>query len=151
MPSHVMLASATLLSAALAALLALGYALLPRLRRGLRWPLLVVASGATALTLVAATAGSSLLHDLEKSANAAEVAAAQAHGHTADGFAIAVLCLLAVVLATIWSVLRPGREPWSAGMRLGAALLAATAVATILTGGQVLDAAVSAAALENSM
>jgi len=53
-----------------------------------------------------------------------------------------------VVLATIWSALRPGRELWSAGMWVGAALLTATAVATIVTGGQVLDAALSAAALK---
>lgn len=151
MPSHPALASATLVSAGVATLLALGYAWSPRLRSALRWPLLATATAATVLTLVAATAGSSLLHDLEKSADAAEVAAAQAHGHTADGFAIAVLGLLVVVLATIWTTLRPGQERWSAGMWVGAALLTATAVATIVTGGQVLDAALAAAALKNGI
>jgi multisubunit Na+/H+ antiporter MnhB subunit len=135
----------------MAALLSLGYAWSPRLRRVLRWPLLATAIAAAVGIVVAATAGSSLLHDLENSAGAAEVAAAQAHGHRADGFAVAVLCLLVVVLATIWSTLRPGRERWSAGMWLGAALLTATAVATIATGGQVLNAALHAVALKNSI
>ena len=151
MPLHAVLATATLVLAGIAAVLALGYAWSPRLRRALRWPLLATATAATLLALAAATAGSSLLYDLEKSADAAEVAAAQAHGHSADGFAVAVLCLLVVVLATIWSALRPGRERWSAGMWVGAALLTATAVATIVTGGQVLDAALDAAALKNTI
>lgn len=62
-----------------------------------------------------------------------------------------VLGFLVVVLATIWSALRPGRERWSAGILACAALLAATAAATILAGGQVLDAALDAAALTNTV
>ena len=151
MPSHPALASATLVSAGAAAILALGYAWSPRLRRALRWPLLASTAAATLLALAAATAGSALLREVETSAHAREVAAAQAHGHSADGFAIAVLSLLVVVLATIWSALRPGRARWSAGMWAGAALLTATAVATIVTGGQVLDAALDAVALKNTI
>jgi multisubunit Na+/H+ antiporter MnhB subunit len=151
MPPHPVLASATLVATGIAALLSLGYAWSPRVRRALRWPLLATAIAATLGVVVAATAGSSLLHDLEKSAGSAEVAAAQAHGHSADGFAVAVLCLLVVVLATIWSTLRPGRERWSAGMWFGAALLSATAIATIITGGQVLNAALDAVALKYSI
>lgn len=151
MPTHALLASATLVVAGVAALLSLGYAWCPRLRRALRWPLLATATAATLLALAAVTAGSSLLRELEKSAEAAEVAAAQTHGHSADGFAIAVLCLLVAVLATIWSALAPGRERWSAGMWVAAALLTATAIAAILTGGQVLNAALDAAALKNTI
>ena len=151
MPAHAVLASATLVAAGGAVVLALGYAWSRRVRRVLRWPLLAAATTATLLVLVAATAGSSLLHQLEGSANAAEVAAAQAHGHSADGFAIAVLGLLVVVLATIWSALRPGRAGWSAGTWVGAALLTATAIATMATGGQGLNAALHAAALKTTI
>jgi hypothetical protein len=98
---------------------------------------------------VTAPAGSALLREVEQSAHAGEVAAAQAHGHGADGFAIAFVCLLVVVLATVWSALRPGRARWSAGMWAGAVHLTATAVAPIVTGGQVLDAVLDAAALKN--
>lgn len=149
MPDHAVLASTTLVVAGMAALSALGYAWARPIRPAMRWPLLAVTTVATVLVFITATAGSSLLHDVEASASAAEVSAAQAHGHSADGFAIAMVCLLVAVLATIWGVLRPGRERWSVGMWTGALFLAITAIATLVTGGQVLGAALHAVAVRN--
>jgi hypothetical protein len=91
-----------------------------------------------------------LLRELETAAHPREVAAAQAHAQSADGFAIAILCHLVVVLASAWGALRPGRAEWGAAMWAGAALLTATAIATVVTGGEVLDAALGAVALKNA-
>ncbi|WP_157594473.1 hypothetical protein [Streptosporangium amethystogenes] len=59
---------------------------------------------------------------------------AQAHGHSADAF----VCLLIAVLATVWGVLRLGRNRRGAGMWIGALVLTA---ATLVADGLVLDAA----------
>ncbi len=55
-----------------------------------------------------------------------------------------------MALATAWGVLRPKRERWTAGMWIGALVLAGTAVATLVTGGLVLDAAFDAVALRSA-
>ncbi|MEV4481469.1 hypothetical protein [Micromonospora coxensis] len=151
MPAHSVLATVTLVIAGVAAVGALGYAWVRPLRRTVRWPLLVTATAATVLAFMTAAAGSELLRDVEAAASTAEAAAARAHGHSADGFATAVVCLLVGVLATVWSVLRPNRERWSAGMWTGALVLTVAAVATLVTGGQVLAAALDALALRTAV
>lgn len=147
MPPHAILASATLVVAGVAALNALGYAWFTRARRTLRWPLVVITTAATVLMFMTAEAGSRLLKSVEGSAGAAEVAAAQAHAHGSDGFAVAVACLLVAVLATVWGLLRPNRALRGIGPWTGALVLSVLAVATLGSGVGVLRDALHAVSL----
>ncbi|HEX5993501.1 MAG TPA: hypothetical protein VFY84_00020 [Jiangellales bacterium] len=147
MPAHYALASATLIVAGLAALSALTYAGIRPVRRVLRWPLLVTSSAACVLVFITADAGSTLLRTVEASASAAEVAAAQAHGHGSDSLTISIFFLFVTVLSTVWGALRPNRERWTVGMWTAALILAITAVATLVTSGVVVNAALDAVRL----
>jgi hypothetical protein len=144
MSAHAVLASTTLVAAGAAALGALAYAWAPSVRRLGRWPLVVTSVVASVLSFIAADAGSTLLRSVEASASTAEVEAAQAHGHSADAFVSAIICLLIVALATVWGSLRPGRNHRGTGTWIGALVLTAAAAATLATGGLVLNAALDA-------
>jgi hypothetical protein len=147
MSAHSTLATATLIVAGLASLGALAYAGIRPARRGLRWPLLVTSSAAMVLVVLTGEAGGSLLRTLEETASAAEVAAAREHGHGSDSLVVSIFFLLVTVLSTVWGALRPTRQRWTVGMWTGAVILAITAIATLVTSGVVVDAALDAVRL----
>jgi hypothetical protein len=150
MPAHSVLAATTLVVVSVTSFVALAYAWIRPVRRVLRWPLVVGSAAAGVLVVLTGEAGKTLLRTVEASASAAEVAAAQAHAHGTDDLALSVFCLLITVVVTGWGVLRPNRERWTAGMWIGALVLASTAVVALVTGGLVLDAALDAVALGNA-
>jgi hypothetical protein len=150
MPAHSVLAATTLVVVGVTGLVAVAYAGIRPVRRVLRWPLIAASAAASVLVILTGEAGRTLLRTVEASASAAEVSAAQAHAHSTDGLALSVFCLLITVAVTVWGVLRPNRERWTAGMWIGALVLASTAVAALVTGGLVLDAALDAVAIGNA-
>jgi hypothetical protein len=124
-PIHVVIGHLVVVTAPLAAVLALGYAWLPQLRAGLRWPLVVFAALNAALAFAAGTTGAELLKDLEGRADAvgrALPAAVRAHTTQADALSLASLALLTVVLTVVWWLLSPRRRPGPATL-VGACLL----------------------------
>ncbi len=125
MPIHAVMGHLVVVSAPLAAFLALGYAWLPQLRAGMRWPLVVLAAVNAALAFMAGTTGAGLLQDLEDradSAGQALPAAVREHTAQADALSLASLVLLLMVLTVVWWLLAPRRRPGPATL-VGACLL----------------------------
>jgi hypothetical protein len=146
MPLHAAVAHLAVIIAPLTAFVALAYALRPVSRRGMRWPLVVGSVGSVACTVWAGLAGDSLYEALKHGAAAQGVtlpSAVLAHAHGSDALTLAVVALVVVVLALVWWLLRPGR-PSSVASVVAAAVLAITAVATLVATGIVLQQALTA-------
>lgn len=125
MPIHVVLGHLVVASAPLAAVLALCYAWLPRVRAGLRWPLVAASAVNAGLAFAAGTTGAELLKDLEGRADAAGremPAAVREHTAQADVLSLVSLALLLVVVTVVWWLLAPVR-PAGAATLTGACLL----------------------------
>ncbi|MEV4135116.1 hypothetical protein AB0J72_23450 [Dactylosporangium sp. NPDC049742] len=125
MPTHVVMGHLVVVTAPLAAVLALCYAWLPGVRSGMRWPLVVVSAVNAGLAYAAGTTGVRLLDDLRGRADAAGQAlppAVRAHTAQADALSLASLALLLLVLTVVWWLLSPPRPPGAATL-IGACLL----------------------------
>jgi hypothetical protein len=146
MPLHAAVAHLAVIIAPITAFVALAYALRPVSRRGMRWPLVVGSVASVASAVWAGLAGDSLYEALKHGAAAQGVtlpATVLAHAHGSDVLTLAVVALVVVVLALVWWVLRPGRQSSVASV-VAAALLAITAVATLIATGVVLQQALTA-------
>lgn len=148
--SHGALGYTSIAFSVLAAIMAAGYALIPRLRRPLRWPMLAVTTLALAAVLVTAGPGRDLLETVKAHGSTAEIDAAQHHAKSTDLLALAVgtQLLLAALAAHLW--LKPGAgrsHRWAPPVRW---LLVAAAVATVLAAVLVILAAHDATALHPS-
>jgi hypothetical protein len=146
MPLHAAVAHLAVVIAPLTAFVALAYALRPASRRGMRWPLVVGSVASSVAALWAGVAGNSLYEALKLGAAAQGVtlpSAVLAHAHGSDLLTLAVVALVVVVLALVWWLLRPGRQSSVASV-VAAALLAITAVATLIATGVVLQQALTA-------
>lgn len=144
MPAHAVLGVAALVSGGAASLVSLLYVGAPSARRALRWPLVGVVTLAFVLSVVAGQAGHALLDAVKANGSPDEVTAALAHAHGSDAVTVAVFALLAATLATVWKVLSPAKSRWTAGARIGAAVVALSAVATLVAGAIVLVQALAA-------
>jgi uncharacterized membrane protein len=134
MPLHVIAGHLAIVTAPIAALVALVYALVPRVRPRARWPLLAATAVNCALALWASTTGSELYEAL----GAAPGTTAHDHAKASEGLAVASLVLL--VVAAVLAFWRGApRRPTAgvvhvatvAALALGAVAVAATTVGTV--------------------
>lgn len=131
MPVHVIAGHLVIIAAPLSVLLALVYALWPRARAGVRWPLLVSAVLSFALAVWAEVLGSDLYHRLEQSGSAPPGAVAQAYLHAKAGDLLTVSTLVLAVLVAVlvfWR-LSPRRAPAGGPHAIAAGLLVVGALA----------------------
>lgn len=132
MPSHVAVAYLTIALVPLAAVLTSIYALSARSRKRMR--LWVILSNIAAVSFVtwAASEGPALLDEVTRSRPAAEIEAANAHALASANLFYSTGSMLALVLITVWWLLRPGR-PASLLSRIASVLLVAAALASLVT------------------
>jgi hypothetical protein len=148
MPAHVVAGHLVIVSAPIAVLIALVYALRPPARTALRVPLLVSVAANLALAIWAAVAGSQLHQALQASrpdaGHAAELALAHLHAKAGDALTVASLVLAAVAAVLAWRRLSPHRTASGRGHAVAAAVLVLSALAvawfTVDTIGLALEA-----------
>ncbi|WP_421735863.1 hypothetical protein [Cellulomonas sp.] len=149
MPAHAVLGLLALLLSVLAALTSLVYIGVPRTRRALRWPVVVLGVLAMTTIVFAGEAGKTLLTAVESLGSSEEVLAAQTHGHGSDALTTSVFLLLASTLATVWGPLRPTRPAGGTAARWWAAVVGVLAVTTLVSAGVVLGHALEAVTAGN--
>ena len=133
MPTHALAGHLAATATPLAAVLALLYALAPRLRRGLRWPALAAAALAEGTCIWAGAAGSDLYRTYVDTVGADALrTTAYVHAKAADDLTIAAGALLIVLLAVVWRPLAPDR-PRSVGQVIAIVLVTLAALATFWT------------------
>ncbi|MBB2924431.1 hypothetical protein [Cellulomonas cellasea] len=134
LPSHAVVGHLVVIVAPIAALLAATYALGPRTRRLLRWPVVAGAALTFALAVWAGQAGQVLLAAVQAAASGGEPlpAAVDGHAHGASMLSAAAFVLLVAVAALLPRVLAPGR-PRGRAASVGAAVLALCALGTLVT------------------
>jgi hypothetical protein len=125
MPVHVLAGHLVLLTAPVATLMSLAYALLPRTRGALRWPLLAAVALNCALAIWAAGAGSELYRQLVT----APGTPAQAHAKAGDWLAVASVSVALLSLALVFWRLAPRRPASGVGHAAAVAVLTVSAVA----------------------
>lgn len=143
MPIHAVIGHLAIILAPMAAVVALVYSVARRSRRGMRWPLVTTAGVTMALVVWAEAAGDSLIAQVKAHGSPGELADAMAHAKGSDDLATASFALLAVVLVTVWWLLRPDR-PVTAASHVAAVVLAACALAVLITTATTLRAALHA-------
>ncbi|MCK2215712.1 hypothetical protein MF672_018220 [Actinomadura sp. ATCC 31491] len=137
MPVHVIAAHLVVITAPLTALLALGYAWRPGIRRALRLPLVAAGVLNVALAVWAEEAGSTLYEALRASAARAGKdlpATVLAHAHQGDALTAVSFALAVTVLAVVWWVLAPGRARGAGAVAASCLLTAAVAAVWWYTG-----------------
>lgn len=140
MPVHALVGHIAAAVTPLAALMALIYAAVPHVRRGLRWATLLALVVASATCVWAASEGSPLLAQLKPSWGGTTPPVTHSHIDQSGYMAGATVTLTIVLLAVVWRWLSPGR-PRSSGSLISAALVVVCAVATLwFTGTTVHDA-----------
>lgn len=146
LPAHAVVGHLVVIVAPLAAILAAVYALRPRARRALRWPLVVTTLLTFVLVLWAGEVGGTLLDALERSSAAAGTTAAgviDAHAHGSSSLAAAAFALLVAVAVLVPRALAPGRSPQHrAPVAVGVLVLCA--LATLVTTATTLAQAMQA-------
>lgn len=141
LPAHAVVGHLVVIVAPIAALLAAVYALRPRTRRALRWPVVLGAVLTFALAVWAGQAGGALL---DASGPAGQVpAAVDAHAHGAGLLSAASFLLLVAVAVLVPRVLSPGRPP-ERRAPIAVTLLVLCALATLVTTGTTLAQAMQA-------
>ena len=146
MPPHAAVAHLAVILAPLTAFVALAYALRPASRRGMRWPLVLGSVLSTGVVIWAALEGDTLIKALIAGAKAKGTtlpATVAAHAHGSDLLTLSVVGLVIVVLALVWWLLRPGRTS-TVATKVGAAVLAVTALGTLYATAVVLQQALTA-------
>lgn len=141
LPAHAVVGHLVVIVAPIAALLACVYALRPRTRRVLRWPLVAGALLTFVLAVWAGQAGGDLL---DASGPASQVpAAVDAHTHGAALLSAASFTLLVAVAVLVPRALSPARPP-ERRAPVAVTLLVLCAVATLVTTGTTLLQAMEA-------
>lgn len=147
MPGHVAVAFVTIALVPLAAVTTCVYALSARSRTRMRLPTVLANVAAVVAVVWASSEGVELLESVERTATAAEAEAAGAHALASANLFYASGAMLALVLATAWWLLRPGR-PVTPRSRVASAVLVAAACASLLTLWMVAAAGADAVWLE---
>lgn len=140
MPAHAVAGHVVLIVAPVTALLAFAYALAPRARAALRWPLVLVGAATAGLVIWVGEAGGRLRGELARAAEATGEtlpAAVQQHAKGSDALAVAVVALGIVVLSVVWGALRPDRRTGT-GARVAAGALVLASAAVLVTTATVL-------------
>lgn len=131
LPVHPLIIHAVVVLGPLAALALVAYSLVPRWRRGLRWPTLALAAISGACAWVAEESGEFLADRLEETRGLP--ATFEAHEEAGELAATSMWALLAVAVVVVLLLLPAGRDPRFGGVgRVLGILLAVGAAAFAL-------------------
>ena len=141
MPIHAAVGHLVVVLAPLTAVMAFGYAAVPGLRRGLRWPLIGGSASSLGLAVWAGEVGGDLLTELEAAAGGSLPAQVGHHAKGSDALGVALAVLTTVVVVVCWRYLPPGRTGTS---RRPAVILTAAGAMVLVTAATVLTQAMQA-------
>ncbi|GIH94328.1 hypothetical protein ACFFMN_05675 [Planobispora siamensis] len=143
MPVHVLAGHLVIVTAPLAALLALVYAWRPAVRRGMRLPLVAAGVLNLAVAVWAEQAGSALYEELTAAADRAGQQlppTVLSHAHQGDALTVSSFALAVTVLAVVWRSLAPGRERGAGSLIASGVLTAAVVAVWVFTATTVVQA-----------